>query len=103
MPVKNIIYSVSGIIGLVIVAVTVLAALNRPTDVIVSLVATMVVPTVTALLVLARVEKVAATTEEVRKNVNGNLAALVDKIPTRDQPANVEDIRQAAIRDQEAA
>ena len=99
MPVKNIIYAVSGIIGLVIVSVTVLVGLGRPADIIVSLVATMVVPTVTALLVLIRVERTAATMEDVRKNVNSQMSALVDKLPQIDQPDNAAEIHRQVERD----
>lgn len=80
-PDRTAIWAVVALTGTALVAVTVLAALGRPLDTVVTLVLALVGPTVTSMFTLLRVESVKRDMTVVKENTNGNLAALLEKIP----------------------
>lgn len=78
---KTAIWAVVTLTGLVLLAVTVLAALGRPLDVMMTLVIAAVVPTITSILNMLQVHRVSQDVSVVREQTNGNMSRLLDKIP----------------------
>lgn len=81
-PDRTAIWAVVTLTGLALSAVTVLAALNRPLDIVMTLVLALVGPTVTSMFTLLRVEKVSKDVSAVREQTNGHMTSLIDKIPS---------------------
>jgi hypothetical protein len=81
MPVRAIVYAVVAIVIVTVIAVTTLSALGKPTADLVQLVALIVVPTVTSLLLLVKVNNVETKIDDVHKQVNGRMSQLLDKVP----------------------
>lgn len=75
------IWAVVTLVGLSLTAVTVLAALGRPLDVVMTLVLSLVGPTVTSMFILLRVEKMGKDVSTVKEQTNGHMTALLEKIP----------------------
>lgn len=78
------IWAVVVLTGLALAAVTTLAALGRPLDVVMTLVLALVGPTVTSMFTLLQVGKVQKDMSVVKEQTNGNMSKLLEKIPQAD-------------------
>lgn len=75
------IWAVVALTALALAAVTILAVLGRPLDVVMTLVLALVGPTVTSMFTLLQVSKVQKDVSEVKHQTNGHMTALLEKIP----------------------
>lgn len=83
---RTAIWAVVTLTGLALAAVTVLAAMGRPLDVVVTLVLALVGPTVTSMFTLLRVESMKKDVTQVKDQTNGHMTALLGKIPQGEAP-----------------
>lgn len=81
---SNAIWAVVVLTGLALMAVTTLAALGRPLDVVMTLVLALVGPTVTSMFTLLQVSRVSKDVSVVKEQTNGNMSKLLEKIPQAD-------------------
>lgn len=84
---KSAIWAVVALTTMALAAVTVLAALGRPIDLVMTLVMALVVPTVTSMFTLLQVGKMQKDVGIVKEQTNGNMSRLLDKIPQQAPPA----------------
>lgn len=82
---KTVIWAVVILTGLALLVVGGLAALSVPIDGLVQLILLLVGPTVTSLFTLVRVESMRSDVREVKKQTNGSMAKLIEKIPPADR------------------
>lgn len=78
---RSAIWAVVALTTMALVAVTVLAALGRPLDVVMTLVLSLVGPTVTSMFTLLQVQRVQKDVSVVKEQTNGNMSKLLEKIP----------------------
>lgn len=85
-----VIVAIVALVSLVLGAVVVLTALNRPVDNVLVLVGAVIAPTVAALLGYSKLESSSAVLKDVSVKVNGRLDALLnDKTLLEDQVRSV--------------
>lgn len=83
---RTAIWAVVVMTALALAAVTTLAALGRPLDVVMTLVLALVGPTVTSMFTLLQVGRVQKDMSVVKEQTNGNMSKLLEKIPHADAP-----------------
>lgn len=83
---KTAIWAVVVMTTMALTAVTVLAALGRPLDIVMTLVLALVGPTVTSMFTLLQVGRVQKDMSVVKEQTNGNMSKLLEKIPQADVP-----------------
>lgn len=83
---KTFLWGVVALTVAALAAVTTLAALGKPIDTVMSLVLSLVGPTVTSLVVLLQVHKVGKDVSVVKEQTNGNMTKLLEKIPAAATP-----------------
>jgi hypothetical protein len=83
LPISVIIAATVILLGCLVAVVVIVTTHNNSSEII-SFITTAIIPTFVSLFVLSRVEQVAQKTDDINKNVNGNLSALIEKVPVHD-------------------
>lgn len=78
---KSAIWAVVALTATALAAVTTLAVLGKPLDVVMTLVTALVVPTIASMFTLLQVGKLQKDVSVVREQTNGNMSKLLEKIP----------------------